>query len=181
LPTSQFLTPTPTPTTDPTTDWKTYTNANFGLQFKYPAHYSLSFDSNAFLDGDLLSISAPAPPHEPSKVDVYDIFLLTIAKPQITDLSLDDWLKSSPYTHSYLEEKPVQFSHNTRLGGQRTAQSSVCGEGCYTYLFAKYRGSIFGITFPATLDRYKAIFPATQLTELQNNLDQILSTFKFLE
>jgi hypothetical protein len=34
LPTSQFLTPTPTP--DPTANWKTHTDSKNGFSFKYP-------------------------------------------------------------------------------------------------------------------------------------------------
>ena len=39
---SQDAQETPSPTPDPTSDWKTYSNENLGISFKYPADYSVS-------------------------------------------------------------------------------------------------------------------------------------------
>jgi hypothetical protein len=41
---------TATTSTDPTANWKTYTNSEFGLTFKYPAEWSKKHDSTPIVD-----------------------------------------------------------------------------------------------------------------------------------
>lgn len=186
LPTSTF-TPTPTqiPITYASNGWKIYSNKDYGFSFSFPSVWSISSLSHMFKDGDTIEVYIFGPTQK-KQTDWYDGAFFTVAVPQATQLSLEEWLNVNNWTKpSELTRMVPKLTTGPNLDGRRTLQITLsceeinksiisdCGASNYffTNLFTKVSGEIYGI----------ALFSrGNQKSQYDQDIKQIISSFKFL-
>jgi len=164
-PTTQI--PTPTPTTDPTANWKTYTDTDFGVLFKYPQAWTVG--------------GVRKDPANPKTGDVtlntdndgYEITFNVYDNP--SNLDYVDFMKKF-YPSLSDRYKNVTFKSIAMINGVHFQQ-----------IIATSAGELGDIVFQTNRRLYVisggsfALGPLKENSPLYNTLIQILSTFKFLD
>jgi len=156
---AQEVVPTFTPRTDETADWKTYTNTQYGFEFKYPADWTLQ-------DGKEQGISP-----------MFNSVIIT------KNLSNKEYLRIS-FTSSkenlqqgFSGQEKISLAGIEWIGSQYN--NGVPGEDAphdSLAYFSKYAGLNFQV------DLYPVTFlPYSTNRDINPILNQILSTFKFTD
>lgn len=193
--------PQPSPTPDPTANWKTYTDINEGFSFKYPEEeYLLNTRTEKTTnEGKHTSVDIQycptknledcAFPNNFFQVDVYE---------NSQNMSIDSWLKTTPRSPVYQQEGK-QENRGKRycyFNDPRTVQDNenFLGYTSTTYTFFIDQEAVNGVckgeifegggrfkeTFVAKGDKIYQISIALASEDIYPELNQILSTFKFL-
>lgn len=181
----QTLPPLPTPipvvqsspTTDPTANWVTYTNSVDGFSFRYPNDY-FRFQGDPSL-GLFLSTSAPQGGNGPKFLGRNDTWLSASAMPANQIISLDDFFKLEGVKDRYgnVSEKEIvsiggvngyRFTYNTQVFAAGDSSTTI-----YIYEGLAIKDDrVYSVSLSA--------FNRSILESDKTILDQILSTFKFL-
>ncbi len=156
--------PSPTPTPDPTAGWKTYTNAEYGFEFKYPGDWNLinlessrMSDFSIAIDPVLTKIPEGDQPFA-LQLGIYN------------DLSKLDTLKLKPVSLAdYLEKYSTQSGH----WFSNTSSYNVAGVSGY-----KTTAVGFGNFTDYYFEKNSLIFEIVRFSD-KSEIDLILSTFKF--
>lgn len=165
---------TPTPTIDPTANWKTYTNTTLGFELKYPQ----TFIEEGMIYGGpstgtaspLLAIGDPATMRMGTDKPYDGLNIYHIVSTKQTLLSFAEAEKASAtQMENYQGEKPTRLDKVTLAGKPAYKFSSDSAErGIFYYYLELSPGSYLTI---AISEESKGSF---------SELDQVLSTFKFL-
>lgn len=167
-------TPELTPTPDPTADWKTYTNARYGYEIKYPPDYKLASCRSCF-DLSLVDFVTFNPP---SSVG-YGVIVVSSLKIKEENLTADEYLEEI----SGIDANPLVPGSKKRfqlngLEALTTITQSFGYENKNFFLLKEDRGfhiSFSGVASPA--NKGIALGDYRNLTVF----DLMLSTFRFLE
>lgn len=174
---STKTTPTPvavvtaSPTPDPTANWKTYTNNDLGLTFKYPNNLVVSAKGgeNPYIVIDTQQVAIPEP---------FDSRLGPI------EISYD--LNGDPYSKA-LEKRKADYqldtlqTENINSGGVRGVILS--GEVIPGFRSGRFVQAIFDNGSKPAITAWYQGYPtgATSTPITENIFDQVVSTFKFIE
>lgn len=164
---AESSTPTPVtsvePTADPTANWKTYTNKEHGVSFKYPLDWKLTETS----------------PGEVHDGQTYNIWLKLNKKNSTIGIGLNingigGGPRNVPYDAINLWGKTyykqygnIDFSNNTK---RIDISENATGLGAFIMNSKTY---MISLTYPAITEGEKPNI------DLSKEFDQILSTFKF--
>jgi hypothetical protein len=143
-------------TTDVTKDWKTYTNTQYGLSFKYPQNWGASAVE---ITGDNIYLSDPSMDEATS--NSFSDVLMTIhraANPK--ELNIQKWYEESVF------KTEVQIIGQPTIGGMPALKTSQTGMNETIVMYVGKGNSVFSIQL-------------NQGKEYADIFDQILSTFKF--
>ncbi|MEK7101453.1 MAG: hypothetical protein AAB860_00745 [Patescibacteria group bacterium] len=162
-----------TPTPDPTANWKTYTNDTYGFSFQYPPELLLSVNCTVFAMGNFLTclqssdfsylVSDPdkKQPETSKTVTISEGFGLFVKK-DITDY---------PYDISVLQEDYKRSHSNVSVTTTNTTPilkvSSNNNPGNVHWIMI-HNKNVYSVLSPFNTQDYPVI-------------DQILSTFKFID
>jgi len=162
------LAPEPTPTPDPTADWKIYTNTKYNYQVKYPPTWMVrAMDGDKQLD-QISKVNFRVITDEIPTVSGFDLSVI----PNPDNLSLTDWVKQNPdngvLLPSFTKEIESSLVLINGLNWERIEGDSI---GYVPSGYIKY-----GLAHRESL-YYVAVIIEYDI----DDLDQILSTFKFLD
>jgi hypothetical protein len=151
-----IVSPTPTATTDPMANWKTYTDGKTNFNFKYPPEWTYKLGETNTTTGLVTFDTKLASGNKNTNY----IFGVTLE----TESNLSQWSKSPTQTTT-LESQTINGI---------TYEKYVVADMYYSLDYIlKQNGKIFRfLVYPYDANQYPA--------GLKNNVDQILSTFKFL-
>lgn len=144
-----------------TSNWKTYTNSQYNLEFKYPAAWQISSNTSAFQGGDIVSIGTQ------------NCCGITISKPIKTSSSIEEYINLYIISASQ-QSGGIQYKNSVKNINNEDAIESKpvnCAGRCFVYTYLKHNGLLYGI-LSGTSDQ-------TQYSDYADVFDQILSTFKF--
>ena len=164
--------PTPTPTTDPTANWKTYTDENTHIQFKYPPNWYAQKNINS-----TFTVFLEDKPFQIIKGEFMTSIIIGLNELENTASG------QKLYAEKTLEEgverfkglfdpKTVQITELTIAGKKAAKLSGLLGPGM-----------LEGEYFVSTLIQLKDKLLVVTLTKksYEDVYNQILSTFKFLD
>jgi hypothetical protein len=172
IPDAEILLPTPEITSIPaidTSSWNIYTSEEYGLTFKYPDLWTLEDDTRIFEQGDMVSVVFVG---EAQKVgsELFDGGSFSVSLPIETTQNIKTWVKDY-YSRTTTNSSITEYSEKT-VGNTTYQKVYTCGLGCFNYYNLKREGNVYQIlTFAGGPDEAKH----------QQTVDQILSTFEFLE
>lgn len=151
---AQQVVPTVTPRViDETADWKTYTNTQYGFEFRYPSNWNFVNELGTIC----LRENGKHYPIEEGEVCGVSVFAY---KTNPNQTSTADLIKNR--TH----DNPNLKVYNIQVSGINATR--IMGYGDETYF--DYKGNTYSIS---------SQYDVLNLPNLKNILDQILSTFKF--
>ena len=150
---------------DVPSDWKTYTNTDYGFEFKYPSYFIISSDDKTII------------------FDIDEFSGLEIStENNLSNLNLTQWLTSSEQYNSkdeidkILNESEVGFSfqqNELRVDDKIGLKHKYDGEGgAVIYVFLPNNNKIYILRLGSDSHFYNQ-------ENLILDFDQILSTFKF--
>jgi hypothetical protein len=149
--------PTPVATADPTADWETYTNQLHGITYKYPTKWIIDDkEVNNQLNGLIVMKK------EEAQITMY------LEMDGIGGLGRNYEGKSFQFNELGIYKYYVDNTYNKTKGIGLT-DSLTQSLGVFSYNNKPYS---ITLTYPAS-------YTDTQASELENEFDQILSTFKF--
>ena len=155
---------TPTPTPDPTADWKTYTNDEFGFEFKYPGDWGIKIAEDWEPGFRFLAVYSPENVTNPyDQIIEGEVFAITIHDK--SSETLDSLINNIKEWSSVEIQKPAHIqSHSYFLAEDPPYRNStdkilIIEKGNYIYL--------------------DELVWSKNKPESEILLDQILSTFKF--
>ena len=167
------------PIPNPTANWKTYTNAQYGFEFKYPNSYS--FKQKEPVAGEISAL-----PENLKKFATFFIYnpdktvkITVSVYNNLQYLPLDDWIKQV----SEFGTQP-SFINETKYAGSNNINFLRgiygCCESFDLTAFASYQNRIIEIDDPIAFDEYiKYIHGDIKILSTEDIFNQILSTFKF--
>lgn len=160
------FTPRPSLTSSVPADWKTYTNATYGFEFRYPSDWNFSVSDG----GGVLDIHATNKPDGDERVDcsVFEGLEIQVGLPRDTSKTLK----------AFVESEVGKYD----LGPNGTIESTlISGYPAFRVQSAGWDGGCGGPGYFIEQDarRYTYVFTGKGATVSSNTLDQILSTFKF--
>jgi hypothetical protein len=168
----------PPGTPDPTSAWKTYTNTNYGFEFKYP--FSLTEDSSEGAPG----VSGPITNSSISNTitNVFDTSELTDRSSENFDgfsiYEIDTNLITNFTYASYLNSELTAIKNSPRGVQTATIQQISLGNQSYSYIDSEINIRRYFILSPD--GKKLIIFSRTNNTSVFPSIfNQILSTFKF--
>lgn len=144
-------------------DWKTFENKQYNISFKYPPSWSVNPSSQAFENGDLVTVQFTGATQQ-GQTEFYDGARFVVMVPQATSLDLNSWVNSKH--SSNVSGTPAQIS-NTTINGVSFKKVYECGLGCFTYYYMVVKGRVYGVMASAE---------GPQKAELEATIDQILKT-----
>jgi hypothetical protein len=144
-------------------DWRTYSNVNLGISFNYPSNYRFLSESDHSVD-----IFSPLDPQKPSLDISSNDLRVTIDKELAwKNQTLDQFIKN-------------RLGQDSRINHR--AEAMIGGFNAVEVQSQSLNTGDEGIDFFLSKDGYFYIISKTPLeTSRQNEFDQILSTFKFIE
>lgn len=145
---------------DPTASWKTYTDEEYGFEFKYPNKWQLT---NALNNGVSLT-------------NIADGHTINITVWRVTGFG---------YCYQYNDKKQVIVGNKTAETADGIGGTDMCDR-------PKQEMSTLGNTYVLIpIDKAESLpinqihisydYPLKEIKDAKSNLDQILSTFKFLQ
>ena len=159
----------PTETPDPTTDWKTYENEEYGIEFKYPSNYSFEEHNPRPNEKGYWYISIMSPLDQQKTrgytLNSKELKMEIYFEPQQANDSLDKFFNEQART----DGNPLGPYSDTIISGVTTMKLNWEGMGSGTSYYLLSGGNRIIIT------KYP------QLTELDMEFSQILSTFNFTD
>jgi len=168
---SQVAVPSATP--DPTEGWRTYTNIQYGFEFKYPTDWVAKTNfSGSLFSRSVVTILSPQAlkdsaisSYQKNRVDFY-------VYNSINDLNNLYRLHATDLTGFLIENNNDVASFNrSTLNNLPAYDVNLGGEGTYFAIFLEDGGKIYEIFFNTITSR-------AEISTLEN---QILSTFKFID
>ena len=170
--------PTPTATTDPTANWKTYTNTLYKFSHKYPPQAETKeiitqADNNrrVLFAIDTSEVGATQIPN----TEFYDRYNFTIVIVEKSPTETIDDISSEYISNCNKVGDLIKSPESTIVNGVRGITHSCRGLGESTYIL---------LLAPKTNSYYFEIRTSHERSNkanYQKMIDQILSTFKFLE
>lgn len=167
--------PTPTPMTDPTANWKTYSNDNANIFFKYPPEMSEMLVTEGGVSGPILgnanlvvSFANKSTVHSGTDApfDGFSVDEIEVAK------------LGMPFD-SYVNKEVDAVKIHPRGMSNAVAVKTSIGNQNFTYIDSEITIRRYFILSPD--NKRVAIFSRVNSTaEFFNTFDQILSTFKFV-
>jgi len=155
----------PTPTPDPTADWETYTNTDIGYLLKYPSTW---FE----IDGYIYDNKKPSPDNGiaicfyPTDITITDLDVLL-------DSILEEYvnMEGDPPFRSYETKSKITLNNNYEV-------LIITGSGYTRASFISYL-----IVDPVSKKNVHISFssPPNEIDQYKPIIDQILSTFEFLD
>jgi len=111
--------PTSAPTTSPTAGWETYTNADYGYQFKHPQGWTFTVD---ILNEDpSTALYVIRQGIKSNNIDDYHILVHTWDNPE--KLTLSEWLQFMKDSNALpLPVEDMDLTPNTKVGGEEALQ-----------------------------------------------------------
>lgn len=155
----------PTPTPDPTENWKTYTNALAGYLLKYPSDYKLMENQKSSVDGVVVNVPNTTTLISPVFQNIKTNAQISIRYENST---------SSLTAQQFAQEKGITTQSNPYLLDGRSGfifEDTPIGPYGSTFIYVFTKNKAYTITIETT----------TQYKNVKSNVDQILSTFKFLD
>ena len=160
LTTYQSATPTPKATNDPTANWKTFTDSKYGYSVKYPPQGIYRINCEGEQDLFYLIKSAQTDLLEPqncARDSRFNLEIVVLTKqPTIDDRYL---ATSSAYTVGGIEATKTIYTQKPNFEGPGASWYTEVNFKKGNYYYQAYTGD----------------------KDLEQTLDQILSTFKFIE
>ena len=165
--TSTIQTPSPTPNTESSTavptdemaGWKTYENSEYKFKFKYPANW-ISGKKDGTLETTLSN------QENTHKIRLFVEFVVGFG-----------------YCYSYSGKEEINIAGIPSETGNGTGATDQ-GDICFGKEKIKGTGNTY-VFIPITMDGKKIYFdytyPINEIDKAKINLDQILSTFQFVE
>ena len=124
--TTQSKTPAPTPK-DETGNWKTYTNAQYGFEFKYPSTYSVKIFEESTVPGNLLGVQLIGP--EKGQYNGPSSYIGIGVWNNSKQLSLIDWATANSSFSNYGSDTLNSSFKNETLAGHKAISYSWVGMG----------------------------------------------------
>lgn len=151
--------------------WKSFSDVQAGIAFRYPDTWTVRTEGGSFPDGDLLSLLVRGGTQR-TQTELYDGIIFSVMKPVATAQETLAWMKeryeASPPVNP---DQPSQYDEVT-VGGVRYNKIITCGLGCFTYYHTKQNGKIYGFLIFAEGPNKAAYETAA---------GQIMATVRFLQ
>ncbi len=167
----------PTPTVDPTANWKTYNNSTYGFSFKYPSEWKLGEinDKDVGKDEYHIDLQYQKKADIPAYAYIGSDFGVDVSVLLKQNISIYDWLKSDDYLNSgntNWQLLAIKYGKPTILGGVNGIDVKV-PESEFNIGFFEF------IAFIHSSRGYLISATGDKKTDIENNWQQILSTFTF--
>lgn len=157
----------PSPTSKPTSNWKTYTNEEYGLSFKYPKDWQIvtysDFDEYTSV---CLSPTKCATPEELQSLDIYSGLIEIGLGPRIK-------FNNPQFSTKIGINNNINANLAEEYTGTNHSNSHLWNKHVITYSYEIEDGWTNSITFTADIEKGE--------DEYLNTFNKILSTFKFTE
>ncbi len=167
------ITTSPSPAPDLTANWKTYTNTESGVEFKYPqtwdAKQLIGWQLNVFLDDHPFEIPTATEFLTPILISLNEAQNTVTNQKYFQEKTIEEGIKRI----SYLFDQSSITVKNLTIDGKKAVQlSGITAPGML--------GGQFYMTTLIQLDN-KLLLISLHDQKFQKTYDQILSTFRFLE
>lgn len=149
---------------DQTAGWKTYTNTQYGFEFKYPKTWTISDDLT--LNTCCLDVSNYDPiKKQNERLEKGEVTIQIANYKKSASVSLKDFVSSKTYMESDIKATSVE---NVNIAGINGIKSNLIGDGTYYLPHSSTEGiSIIIFNHSESKNNFK------------ETTNQILSTFKF--